>query len=112
MKSSELVYIGIRGSVVALNRSNGGQVWVTRLKGYDFANVVLDGDKLFVTAHGEIFCLDPLSGGILWHNKLTGFGIGLATIATGNTNQASVFAERTRQEQSQASAAAVVPVMG
>jgi len=110
MKSSELVYLGIRGSVVALNRSNGDQVWITRLKGYDFANVVLDGGKLFATAYGEVFCLDPLSGRILWHNKLKGFGVGLASIAACENGQASLAAERGRQEQAQ-SAAGVMAAM-
>lgn len=110
MKSSELVYVGIRGSVVALNRSNGEQVWATRLKGYDFTNIVLDGGKLFASAYGEVFCLDPYSGRIVWHNKLKGFGVGIAAIAAGENGQASLAAERGRQEQAQA-AAAVAPVM-
>jgi outer membrane protein assembly factor BamB len=32
MKTSDLVFIGIKGSVVALNRATGGQVWATNLK--------------------------------------------------------------------------------
>ena len=61
MKTSDLVFIGIKGSVVALNRTTGKQVWVTRLKGSDFVNIVVqneqclplvtakasDGDKVF-----------------------------------------------------------------
>ena len=33
MKTSDLVFIGIKGSVIALNRGTGEQVWVTHLKG-------------------------------------------------------------------------------
>jgi len=82
MKTSELVFVGIAKSVVALNRATGEQVWAKRLKGYDFVNVVLDGGKLFATCWGEISCLDPLTGDVLWHNPLKGFGTGLASIAT------------------------------
>jgi hypothetical protein len=32
MKTSELIFIGIKGSVVALNRATGGQVWATHLR--------------------------------------------------------------------------------
>ena len=111
MKTSELIFIGIRGSVVALNRATGEQVWVTRLKGYDFVNVVVEDDKIFATAHGEIFCLDPATGNGLWHNRLKGFGIGLATIATckGAANgPIVVMADKRRRDEEAASTTAVV----
>ena len=46
MNISELVFIGIKGSVVALNRNTGEQVWVTHLKGSDFVNVILQKGAL------------------------------------------------------------------
>jgi len=110
MKTSELVFVGIGKSVVALNRSTGEQVWVARLKGQDFVNVLLDGGRVFATSCGEIFCLDPLTGSVLWHNPLKGFGIGLAVIATENNprdSNAPVLAEkRGRDEATAASSAA------
>ena len=109
MKISDLVFVGIGKSVVALNRATGEQVWATRLKGYDFVNVVLDGGKIFASTCGEIFCLDPFTGDVLWHNPLKGFGTGLASIATDNgakSGLAAVVAENQRQDQ--ASAASTV----
>src|SRR5208282_3793381 len=82
MKTSDLVFIGIKGSVVALNRATGEQVWATHLKGSDFVNVVLQDGAILAACDGEIFCLDPLKGDARWHNPLKGFGTGLATIAT------------------------------
>jgi len=41
MKTSDLVFIGIKASVVALDRATGQQVWATHLKGSDFVNVVV-----------------------------------------------------------------------
>src|ERR1022692_3741978 len=82
MKTSELVFIGIKGSVVALNRVTGQQEWATHLKGFDFVNVLLEDGAVPASCCGEIFCLDPLTGNALWHNRLKGFGTGLATIAT------------------------------
>ena len=105
MKTSELVFVGIGRSVVALNRATGEQVWATRLKGYDFVNVLLDGGRIFATCCGEIFCLDPLTGDVLWHNRLKGFGTGLATIATeagGGSGLAVALAEKQRRDQAAA----------
>jgi outer membrane protein assembly factor BamB len=111
MKTSELVFIGIKGSVVALNRATGQQEWATHLKGSDFVNVVLLDGAVLAACYGEIFCLDPLTGNALWHNPLKGFGTGLATIATeqnpGDGN-APVLAEKRRRDEAAAASAAVV----
>jgi len=110
MKTSELVFVGIGKSVLALNRGTGEQVWATRLKGYDFVHVVLDGGRVFATCCGEIYCLDPLTGEVRWHNPLKGFGTGLATIATernpGDGN-APVLAEKRRRDEAAAASSAV-----
>lgn len=109
MRTSELVFIGIRGTVIALDRSTGQQVWSTRLRGMDFVNVVLDGGAVLAMCAGEIFCLEALSGQLLWHNPLKGLGRGLATIVTeGNPadSNSAIVAQRQRHEEA-ASAAAV-----
>ena len=108
MKSSDLVYVGINGHVVALDRANGTAVWKTHLKGSDFVNVTLDGDNLYALTHGEIFCLDPMTGDGRWQNPLKGFGTGLATVATVNSSALSqilVMAEKRRRDQQAAAAA-------
>jgi outer membrane protein assembly factor BamB len=109
MKTSDLVYIGIRGSVIALDRANGQQVWATHLKGSDFVNLLVENAKVFATCYGEVFCLDPLTGEGLWHNQLKGQGTGLATIATEDTLRSSlttVLAEKRRRDEEAAAAAA------
>jgi outer membrane protein assembly factor BamB len=109
MKTSDLIFIGIKGSVLALYRSTGQQAWATRLKGMDFVNIVLEDDVVLATCCGEIFCLDALEGKGLWHNPLKGFGRGLATIATDQnpgSGNAPVLAEKRRRDQAAAAAAA------
>ena len=110
MKTSDLVFIGIKGSVVALNRATGEQVWATHLKGSDFVNVSVQNGTILASCYGKIFCLDPLTGSARWHNPLRGFGIGLATIATESNaaiaNIAVLAQKRRRDEQSSASATA------
>ncbi len=108
MKTSDLIFVGIKGSVVALYRSTGQQAWAIRLKGMDFVNLVLEEDKVLATCCGEIFCLDALEGKVLWHNPLKGFGTGLATIVT-NQNPGSgnepAMAEKSRRDHAAAAAA-------
>jgi outer membrane protein assembly factor BamB len=107
MKTSDLVFIGIKGSVIALDRATGQQVWVTHLKGSSFVNVILQSGAVLASCSGEIFALDPLTGEGLWHNPLKGFGTGLATIATeANPGGAStaVLAERRRRDEEEAAA--------
>ena len=108
MKTSDLVFIGIKGSVVALDRATGQQVWATHLKGYDFVNVLLEDRAILASCCGEIFCLDPLTGNALWHNRLKGFGTGLATIATEHNpgdGNAPVLAEKQRRDAAASAAA-------
>jgi outer membrane protein assembly factor BamB len=109
MKTSDLVVIGIKGSVVALNRATGQQVWATHLKGSDFVNVVVQNGAVLASCYGEIFCLDPLTGDALWHNPLKGFGTGLATIATEHDTgsaKAPLLAEKHRRDAAASAAAA------
>ena len=103
---SKSVFVGIRGSVFALNRATGTEVWRTALKGGDFVNLVLDEGDLFATTKGEIFCLDAASGRIRWNNPMKGMGLGLATIADSNTSSFTAMAQYRRQQEAAAAAAA------
>lgn len=111
MTTLDLVFVGIKGSVVALDRATGEQVWATHLKGSDFVNVLVDGDAVLATCYGEVFCLDALTGNARWHNVLKGFGRGVATVATQRTstfnNEAVLAAEKQRRDQQAAAAASM-----
>jgi outer membrane protein assembly factor BamB len=107
MKTSDLMFVGIKGSVVALNRATGEKVWATHLKGSDFVNLVLQEQAVLASCCGEIFCLNPLTGDALWHNPLKGFGTGLATIATEQSPEGGappVMAEKRRRDEAAAAA--------
>ena len=98
--------IGSKGTVLALDRTTGREIWRTPLKGGDFVNVTLTGDQVLATTRGEIFCLDK-AGTILWQNPLKGLGQGLVTIATeASSAQAAVCAEKQRQDAQVAAGAA------
>lgn len=64
----QTVYIGIKGTVIALDRDTGAILWDTKLKSSSFVTVHLDGDRIFASTIGEIFCLDAATGTMLWHN--------------------------------------------
>jgi outer membrane protein assembly factor BamB len=110
---SDVIFLGIQGSVVALHAATGEIRWTVRLKGSDFVNVVLDGDNLYATTQGEIFCLDPQTGEGRWHNPLKGLGLGLISIAGAGLSASSalqLMAERRLREQQDSSAAAAIQV--
>jgi outer membrane protein assembly factor BamB len=81
MLSQSLVFVGIRGRVVALDRETGDEVWRVQF-GSDYLTVFWDGDALFAATAGEIWRLDPETGGLQWHNKMRGLGQGLVSLAS------------------------------
>lgn len=96
---SGLVYVGIKTSVLALDRKTGEPVWSVKLPVKypgstvsGLANVWCDADALFASCAGEIFCLEPKTGTIVWHNLLKKMGTGFVSIATegGSTRSAIV----------------------
>jgi len=99
----QMIYIGIKGTVLAIDRATGSEVWRSELKGSDFVNVLLDGGDLLASTRGEVFCLDPLTGRVRWNNGLKGLGWGLVTMATatGSSGMAAM-GEYRRQEEAAA----------
>ena len=103
MTQSSAVFIGVNGTVLAIDRATGQEVWRVALKGSDFVNVALQDGDLFAATHGELFCLDVATGHIRWHNPLKGLGWGLVTIAG---NEQSVILRAKQQEEEAAAAGA------
>jgi len=101
---SGLLYIGIAGTVLALDRATGQEVWRARLGG-EFVNVALLDSSLYAGAKGELFCLDPNTGRVLWNNPLKGLGRGLITIASAGGHQAVVAREKQSRDEAAAAAA-------
>jgi outer membrane protein assembly factor BamB len=112
MKTSDSIFIGIKGSVVALDRATGERLWATHLKGSDFVNVVVQEGTVLASCYGEIFCLDAVTGDARWHNPLKGFGTGLATIAGDDCRGgiSPALAAKRRQDEAAAAGAVVATV--
>ena len=104
--TAQPVYIGIKGTVLCLDRASGEELWRTELKGSDFVNVLLDGGDLFASTKGEMFCLDPATGRVRWNNGLKGLGFGLVAIATPTAEAPPNLAAQEEHRRRQRAAAA------
>ena len=82
MNPQEILYVGVRGHVIAYEKSTGRQLWATPLKSSQFVNVILDGNRLFAHTYGELFALDAITGRLLWRDGLKGYGYETATLVT------------------------------
>ena len=100
----DLVYVGIKGAVMAVDRDSGEIVWSTALKGSDFVNVIVQDGDLFAASRGELYRLNPSNGAVMWRNSLPGLGWGIVTVAGGA--QAPGAAEKKRRDDAAAAAAA------
>lgn len=103
----DLLYVGIKGRVVALDRATGDIVWSTTLvSGTTLVPLVMDGRRLFALSGGEVTCLDPATGDVLWHNGLKGYGSGFATFAQ---DPAVISAAAAAAQAAQAAAISAMP---
>jgi outer membrane protein assembly factor BamB len=106
MAITNFVFVGLKGSVAALDRSTGTRIWETNLKGSDFVNLMLSEDELYAATKGEIFCLDPATGQIRWHNPLKGLGLGLVSIAVPGSQANPITLFKHKQDEATAAATA------
>ncbi|HXS95896.1 MAG TPA: PQQ-binding-like beta-propeller repeat protein [Candidatus Limnocylindrales bacterium] len=100
----DVIFAGGGGSVAALDRGTGQEVWRTNLKGSSFVNVVVDGDRLYATASGEIFALDAATGSVLWHNPLRGMGFGPIAIGAPDGQQGLINCAVEQQRETESAA--------
>jgi outer membrane protein assembly factor BamB len=99
------VIIGVKGTVVAVDRSSGETLWSTRLKGSQFVTVVVEEGAVFAATSGRLYRLDPATGDVRWTNELPGLGYGLVCIA--GASDAALFGEhKKRHDAAQASGGA------
>src|SRR3954469_973514 len=76
MTVEQLIFVGLNGYAVALDRDTGEIVWSNDQMKSGYVTLLLDFDKLIVSTNGYIYCLDPMTGNIQWHNPLKGYGAG------------------------------------
>jgi len=80
---SDLIFTGFNKRVAALHRDTGSIIWQwTAPTGSSYTTLLLDGDRLIISVHGYMYALDAHSGRLLWQNEMSGFGFGVASLAT------------------------------
>jgi outer membrane protein assembly factor BamB len=89
MTIDQLIFVGLNGYALALDRDTGQLVWSNNQMKSGYVSLLLDGDRLIASTNGYIYCLDPLTGQILWHNPLSGFGMGAPTALVSVRGQSS-----------------------
>ena len=110
MKSIEqLVFVGLNGYVVALDRDTGKIVWSNNELKSGYVTLLLDGDRLVVSTNGYMFCLDPLTGRIIWNNRMSGYGSGSPTSLISVRGQSSQTLIQQAAEVTAASQRAAFP---
>ena len=101
--------IGINGHVVAINKTDGAEVWRTKLRSSTITVVSSDERCVYASASGYLYCLDKNTGSELWVNELKGLGYGTCLIDTGVNNAvASSAAETANVAATTAATAAIV----
>ena len=63
---SNTIVVGIKGTVIAIDRDTGKTLWNTELKGSEFVNVTLERGDVFAASRGRLYRLDATTGEILW----------------------------------------------
>jgi outer membrane protein assembly factor BamB len=79
MTVDQLIFVGLNGYALALDRETGEIVWSNDQMKSGYVTLLLDGDRLIASTNGYIFCINPLTGEILWNNPLKGYGMGAPT---------------------------------
>ena len=97
MKTEDMIFVGVKKCVVAIERATGKIVWEALLAnapqmGYPFVNVFFDAGNLYAHTKGVLVCLDPATGRIKWENPLRGYGYGIATFASSTSPNSGVVA--------------------
>jgi outer membrane protein assembly factor BamB len=108
MNIEQLIFVGLNGYALALNRDTGEIVWSNDQMKSGYVTLLLDFDRLIVSTNGYMYCLDPLTGNIQWHNPLSGYGVGAPTSLVSVRGQTS----QTVIEQAAAAAAAAAASHG
>jgi outer membrane protein assembly factor BamB len=83
--STEILYLGVRGTVAALDPVSGRTLWQTRLVGKfnsaQFVTLLVRHGYVYAHTGGKAYCVDAKNGRILWCNELPGLGYGIASLA-------------------------------
>ena len=97
------LFVGLKGSVVAIDRTSGDTLWSTKLKGSEFVTLSIEDGEWYAATRGRVYRLDPTTGDVQWSNELPGLGYGIVSFVGSSGGPAE---RRRREQQSHAAAGA------
>ena len=74
------MYIGIKGHVVCLRRTDGTEVWRQKLRGSNITTLLVQDSEIFASTLGYLYALQADTGHIKWENPLKGMGMGVCIL--------------------------------
>jgi outer membrane protein assembly factor BamB len=100
--SSNIIFVGVKGHVVAINKEDGTTLWQTKLNGGltsgdRFVSLLVEPDKVYAHTYGELYCLATATGAILWKNALEGLSFDIASLASEGISSPSLPALAVRK---------------
>jgi outer membrane protein assembly factor BamB len=108
MRIDELIFVGLNGYALALNRDTGEIVWSNNEMKGGYVSLLLDGDRLIVSTDGYMYCLNPLTGHIMWSNPLKGYRTGPTSLVSVRGQSSPAMLQQAAQVIAQSSHAATV----
>lgn len=87
LTSSDVLVVGTRGHLLAFAKNTGKPFWKYQFKkscwatGSGYVVTLVDGNNLFASCYGEIYCFDLLAGSLRWKDDLKGKGFGVVSFA-------------------------------
>lgn len=84
MQLSDVLFVGIKKAVLAVEKRTGKIRWTTKLPGGmgdDFVTLLVEDAMIYAYTHGHLYGLNAETGKVLWKNELEGFGYGYASLA-------------------------------
>lgn len=90
MRSQDLVLVGLKGHVVCIRKTDGTELWRTKLKRSGMVTICRINECVFAATKGYLYSLDLNTGEIQWQNNLPKLGFG--TCVMGTPNQGAVAA--------------------
>ena len=110
MNPESVLLAGIKGHVVCIRKTDGNEVWRTKLRSSAAPTICFDGDAVFAAVQGYVYRLELNDGTIRWINGLPRLGFG--TCIMGTPNQGALAALQIIAQQQAAAAAAAAAVAG
>lgn len=87
LTSSDVLVVGTRGYLLAFEKSTGKPLWKYQFErsfwatGSGYVVTLVDGNNLFASCYGKIYCFDLLKGSLRWKDDLKGKGFGVVSFA-------------------------------